>query len=87
MGFQYGHFQKITGMQWINKSGKRSKQVMSEGWNNSEGNVDSFVTCSHDMGVFLWKHFGDRWSFSFIDVVKCFDQSLMYQRKQIEKST
>lgn len=39
------------------------------------------------MSVFLWRHFGDRWSFSYIDVVKCFDSSLTYSRKQADKST
>jgi len=39
------------------------------------------------MSVFFWRLFGDRWSFSFIDVVKCFDTALTYSRKQIDKST
>ena len=37
--------------------------------------------------MFVWRHFGDRWSFSYIDVVKCFDNSLTYSRKQADKST
>ena len=39
------------------------------------------------MSVFVWRHFGDRWSFSFIDVIKCFDSSLTYSRKMADKST
>jgi hypothetical protein len=39
------------------------------------------------MSLFVWKHFGDRWSFSYIDVIKCFDNSLTYSRKLNDKST
>jgi hypothetical protein len=39
------------------------------------------------MSVFFWRHFGDRWSFSYIDVAKCFDSSLTYSRKLNDKST
>jgi len=45
------------------------------------------VTCSADLSVYVWRHFGDRWSFSYIDVAKCFDESLSYQRKACDKST
>jgi hypothetical protein len=49
--------------------------------------LDTFITCAEDMSVFVWRHFGDRWSFSYIDVVKCFDNALTYSRKQADKST
>ena len=49
--------------------------------------VDTFITCADDMSVFVWRHFGDRWAFSYIDVVKCFDNSLTYSRKQTDKAT
>lgn len=39
------------------------------------------------MSIFLWRHFGDRWTFSFIDVVKCFDSGLSFSRKLVERST
>lgn len=39
------------------------------------------------MSIFVWRHFGDRWSFSYIDVVKCFDTALSYSRKLNDKST
>lgn len=39
------------------------------------------------MSIYVWKHFGDRWSFSFIDVTKCFDAALNYQRKNCDLST
>jgi hypothetical protein len=35
----------------------------------------------------VWNHFGDRWSFSYIDVAKCFDESLSFQRKNYDRST
>lgn len=46
-----------------------------------------FVTCSHDLSVHLWRHYGDRWAFSYIDIAKSFDQSLSFQRKQCDRST
>jgi hypothetical protein len=39
------------------------------------------------MSLFIWRHFGDRWQFSYIDVIKCFDNSLTYSRKLNDKST
>jgi WD40 repeat protein len=45
------------------------------------------VTCSHDLSVHLWRHYGDRWAFSYIDIAKSFDQSLSFQRKQCDRST
>ena len=69
MGYSYGHFEEITGMIWMNTAGKKR---FTTNWSAS-GNTDCFITCSSDMGVFLWKHFGDRWQFSYIDIVKCFD--------------
>jgi hypothetical protein len=39
------------------------------------------------MSIFVWRHFGDRFSFSYIDVIKCFDNSLTYSRKLSDKST
>ncbi|CDW81046.1 UNKNOWN [Stylonychia lemnae] len=93
LGYQYGHFQKVTGLQWMRPSltsGSKKHKFPIYGENLSlhqQANA-SFVTCSQDMSIFVWKHFGDRWSFSYIDVVKgCFDQSLTYQRKLNEKST
>lgn len=46
-----------------------------------------FITCAHDLSVHLWRHYGDRWAFSYIDVAKSFDQSLSFQRKQCDRST
>jgi len=46
-----------------------------------------FVTCAHDLSVHLWRHYGDRWAFSYIDIAKSFDQSLSFQRKQCDRST
>jgi len=55
---------------------------------NSVHSADSsFVTCSGDMSVDVWRHFGDRWSFSYIDVAKCFDPALNFQRKNQQPSS
>lgn len=48
---------------------------------------ESFVTCSHDLSVYIWTHFGDRWSHQYIDVAKCFNEGLTYKRKNCDKST
>jgi len=45
------------------------------------------VTCSADLSVYVWRHYGDRWQSNFIDVAKCYDESLSYQRKACDKST
>lgn len=73
MGYVYGHFENVSGMQWMMKQSKKKKNVYSDVWSVVHATNDCFVTCSHDMSIFVWKHFGDRWSFSYIDVVKCFD--------------
>jgi hypothetical protein len=85
MGHQFGHFQKVSGIQWISKTGALNKKSLAD--HSPAAMADSFITCSNDMSVFVWRHFGDRWSFSYIDVVKCFDTSLSYARKQHDKST
>ena len=40
----------------------------------------SFVTTSYDLSVNIWKHFGDRWNFSYIDIANTLDNSLLYYR-------
>lgn len=45
------------------------------------------MTCSADLSVYIWRHLGDRWQFSYIDISKCFDESLSYQRKDCDRST
>jgi hypothetical protein len=59
----------------MNKQTKRgkSKQWGYGGESSLHLSNDCFITCSSDMSIFIWKHFGDRWSFSYIDVVKCFE--------------
>ena len=69
IGHHFGHFQAVSGLQWVSGSAISKK------------GEDTFVTCSHDMSVFVWRQFGDRWAFSFIDVVKCFDAALACNRK------
>ena len=60
IGHQLGHFDHVSGLQWVGKD---------------------LITSSADLSVFLWKQFGDRWKFNYIDVAKCFDESLSFQRK------
>jgi hypothetical protein len=48
---------------------------------------ECFISVSSDLSVFIWRHFGDRWQHSYIDVAKCFDESLSYQRKGCDRST
>jgi hypothetical protein len=69
-------------MQWVTKSGINKRSI-----HDSSQPVDTFITCAEDMSIFVWRHFGDRWSFSYIDVVKCFDNSLTYSRKLADKTT
>ena len=57
------------------------------GLSNKNPHDQQFVTCSHDLSIHLWRHYGDRWAFSYIDVAKCFDQTLTFQRKQCDRST
>ena len=49
--------------------------------------AECFATCSADLSVYIWRHFGDRWQAQYIDVAKCIDKSLTYQRKASDKST
>ena len=82
MGHSFGHFQRVSGMQWMTKSSINKRGSLSD-----QSQADAFITCADDMSVFVWRHFGDRFSFSYIDVIKCFDSSLTYSRKLSDKST
>ena len=73
LGYQYGHFESVTGLRWMQASRNNDQQC--------------FVTCSNDLSVYFWRHYGDRWQFTYIDVAKCYDESLSYQRKACDKST
>ena len=45
-----------------------------EGMSNQQTGHDlQFVTSSHDLSIHLWRHYGDRWAFSYIDIAKSFD--------------
>lgn len=81
MGHSFGHFQRVTGMQWITKSSVNRKNL------SEQHQAETFITSADDMSLFIWRHFGDRWQFSYIDVIKCFDNSLTYSRKLNDKST
>ena len=55
-------------------AGLLSNEGSYAGQANSQGTQDQqFVTCSHDLSIHLWRHYGDRWAFSYIDVAKSFD--------------
>jgi len=89
LGYQFGHFERVSGLQWVSQSKRNRRQKTSLALDTQYMQVadDRFLTCAHDLSVFVWKHFGDRWSFSYIDIAKCFDTQLSYQRKNMEKST
>lgn len=75
MGHQFGHYDRVNGLQWI------GQPTTSNGVNAQQQDHEEFVTCSSDLSVFVWRHFGDRWQFNYIDIAKCFDESLSFQRK------
>ena len=110
LGYSCGHFEAISGMQWVaprssldlvSRPGGFSNlnnqtsfgsallgQEVLPGQGGAQATHDQqFVTCSHDLSIHLWRHYGDRWAFSYIDVAKSFDQALSFQRKQCDRST
>ena len=87
MGYQYGHFEAITGLQWIGSGMQGKSNLVSDQYQLVHQANECFVTCSSDLSIYLWRHFGDRWQYNYIDVAKCFDDSLIYQRKMCDKST
>ena len=80
LGYQYGHFESITGLQWIgsNNSKMMGGAVTSEQFQLIHQANECFATCSSDLSVYIWRHFGDRWQTQYIDTAKCFDSSLTY---------
>ena len=63
-------------------------QDVNKGFNGPVAtHTQQFVTCAHDLSIHVWRHYGDRWACSYIDVAKSFDQALTFQRKQCDKST
>ena len=113
LGYSCGHFENISGMQWVpprssldlvsrpggfanltNQSafgglgGYLGQEAAFPGQGGAQATHDQqFVTCAHDLSIHLWRHYGDRWAFSYIDVAKSFDQALSFQRKQCDRST
>lgn len=69
LGHSFGHFDRVSGLQWI------TREVQN---NTSTQELEEFVTCSADLSVFVWRRFGDRWQSNYIDVAKCFDDSLSF---------
>lgn len=87
LGYSCGHFESISGLQWMHQRSLSLGQNDSSQGENQYTADQQFVSCSHDLSVHFWKHYGDRWAFSYIDVAKCFDQCLSFQRKQCDRST
>lgn len=88
MGFQYGHFESITGLQWMNFNASRAGYaIQPDQFQLIHQSAECFATASSDLSVYIWRHFGDRWQCQYIDIAKCFEQSLCYQRKACDEST
>jgi len=88
LGYQYGHFESITGLQWLGMNQtKMGGPLVSDQYQIIHQANECFATCSADLSVYVWRHFGDRWNMQYIDITKCFDKSLSYQRKFCDKST
>lgn len=96
IGYSCGHFETISGMQWLEPKSSldqfsragglfnqetKATTLFDQGVSNQKASDMQFLTCSHDLSVHLWRHYGDRWAFSYVDVAKSFDQSLCFQRK------
>jgi hypothetical protein len=86
-GYQFGHFEEINGLEWLGYDPARDTPLMSDQYQLVEQSHESFATCGSDLGVFIWRHAGDRWQQTYIDVAKCFNDALTYQRKNCDKST
>ena len=88
LGYQYGHFESITGLQWMStQSAKMGGPLLPDQAYLIHQSSECFATCSSDLSVYVWRHFGDRWQAQYIDIAKCIDPSLTYQRKACDKST
>lgn len=55
------------------------QRVSAVRWLSSKSQ-NCFVTCSHDMSLYLWQHSGDRWSFTYFDIPMLIDRSLRHYR-------
>lgn len=89
IGHHEGHFEEVADIQWIGVHPSREADSSHEQQQYSlvyQSN-ESFITCSADLSVFVWRHFGDRWHYNYIDIAKSFDDSLSFQRKQCDPST
>ena len=78
LGYSFGHYGKIGKIEWLTGGAVQNAKFLGEGFNETTNKV--FLTCSEDMSIYVWRQFGDRWTFSYIDVAKCFDSSLTYTR-------
>jgi hypothetical protein len=89
IGWHYGHFEQINDIAWIGSHPSRDQTNSYEQQQYSlvyQSN-ECFITVGSDLSVFVWRHYGDRWQFSYIDVTKSFDESLCFQRKTCDRST
>jgi hypothetical protein len=94
IGYSCGHFETISGMQWLapkssldqfsrmgglfNQERMTATTLFYQDATNQKKADMQFLSCSHDLSVHLWRHYGDRWAFSYVDVAKSFDQSLSF---------
>ena len=87
IGHQYGHFEQINGLEWLGFDPAKESLSMPDQFQLVEQSNECFASCSSDLSVFIWRHFGNRWQQTYIDVAKCFNDALSYQRKNCDKST
>lgn len=79
LGYQYGHFESITGLQWMStQSAKMGGPMLPDQAYLIHQASECFATCGADLSVYIWRHFGDRWQAQYIDIAKCIDPSLTY---------
>lgn len=78
MGAQLGHFEGITGLEWMGFNPNQNGPLISDQHQLIGQATESFATCSSDLSVWIWSHFGDRWTHQYIDVAKCFNESLTF---------
>ena len=66
-------------LSYLRYSSSHSGKISQVKWLPSSTNsAGQFITASHDLTLRVWKHFGDRWTSSFIDIASSIDSSLQH---------